>query len=265
MSKPIIVKYKKDGHNFEILTHHGKVEPYKEGTIGWSNVPYIEAIFKDSAKGDRYTDFQLKESFGTSSIEECMKIIVDRGELQLTSEDRKKKKEELKRKIINEIHKYYLDPKTMKSHPITTLESAIERTKINITLEKGFQRQFDEIVKKLPEFIPIRKCVMEGTLTIPNTYIGKAQGVISKFAEEGSKKYLSTHLEVQVSVIPGVYDNFMKELSSATKGEALFEINSNSKSSSSNSNLEKGKVKVSKKELKQQKKKSNRQNKIPKE
>ena len=256
MSKPIVVKFKKDKNLYEVLTHHGMVEPFKEGKIGWNKVPFADAIYKDSTKGDKYTDAQLKSAFGTSNIEECMKIIVIEGELQLTIADRKRKLEELRRQIVNEIHKYYLDPKTMKAHPVILLESAIEKTKVKITLDQPFQKQVDVIVKKLPEFIAIRKSTMEGKLFIPNIYVGKTKGIISKYATEEGSNYNSEGCVMRISVVPGCYDNLMIELNSATKGEAVFTVDGASATAPSSTSFQ------SNKELKKQKKKGNR-NQVP--
>lgn len=234
MSKPIIVKLKKDNNVYEVLTNHGMVEPFRNGKIGWTKVPYDKVnIFKDATKGDSYTDFELIKIFGSSNIDECMKIIVMEGDLQLTLADRKRKTEELKRKIVNEIHKYYLDPKTMKSHSIKLLESSIEKTKVTLSLDRPIKHQIEDIVEKLQSFIPIRKSVMEGILIIPNECVIEAQATISKFADEESKKYTDGTCEIHISVIPGFYDEFMNDINNITKGEALFIIEGISKEVSS--------------------------------
>lgn len=257
-SKPILVKLKKEGVLYEVLTHHGMVEPFREGRIGWSKVPYVDGVFKNSQAGTKFTDSQLQSSFGTSDINEVMKTIVMHGELQLTITDRKRKLDELKRQILNEIHKYYLDPRTMKSHPITTIEAAIEKTKIRLTLDQPMEKQLDAIVKKLPEHIPVRKIVMTGILCIPNIYIGKANSVIAKYAtEEGNRKYDEMGCIVSVSIVPGYYDKLMADLNSITKGETIFEVDSLDGSSSS-SEIQSSSTQKTKKELKNQKKKDNR-------
>lgn len=257
MSKPILVKLVLNKNVYEILTNHGMVEPYREGKIGWNKVCAVSGVYKDVSKGDCYTFNQLKDVFGTTDIEECMKQIVMEGELQLTTADRKRKTDELKKQIVNHLHKYFLDPKTMKPHPVVLLESAIDRTKVKVSLDQPFQRQVDEIVKKLPEFIAIRKCTMEGSLFIPHAHLGKALSIVAKYADDHGKKYTDEGCTIRIGVVPGCYDALMIEINSATKGEAVFAIDG---IESPKSALPTQPHSSSKKELKQQKKIEMRRN-----
>ena len=119
-------------------------------------------------------------------------------------------------------------------------------------------RQVNAITKKLPEFITIRKSTMEGKLFIPNTYLGKALSIISKYATEEGKSYNSEGCTMNISVVPGCYDQLMIELNTATKGEAIFAVDSVDSNAKNSGIPASDKKELSKKELKKQKKKGNR-------
>ena len=65
-----------------------------------ANVLMADEVFKDANKGERQTGAALKKAFGTDNVEEIAKIIFRDGELQLTTDQRRKMLEEKKAKVI---------------------------------------------------------------------------------------------------------------------------------------------------------------------
>jgi len=110
-----VVRYKVGKSNFEILTKPGSVLKYREGKLGWDNVPFADVVYKNQAKGDKASAIELKAAFKTENENESMKIIAEKGELQLTTGERKDKVDKKRAEVINYIHKYYTDPKSKKA------------------------------------------------------------------------------------------------------------------------------------------------------
>jgi ribosome maturation protein SDO1 len=93
MEKAIVVRLKKGKGVFEVLTHHGAVEQWRAKKLGWDKVCVADVVFKDSKKGDRCSDAELVEAFGTSDVATVLQLVCEKGEVQQTADDRKKASE----------------------------------------------------------------------------------------------------------------------------------------------------------------------------
>jgi ribosome maturation protein SDO1 len=107
-----------DGQHFEILT---KPEPALSYTMGKINsisgVLVTDTIFTDAGKGTKASEETIKEVFGTTEPTKIAEIILKKGTLQLTTDQRKKLIEEKRRQIVSFISRECIDPKTNLPHP----------------------------------------------------------------------------------------------------------------------------------------------------
>ena len=103
-----IVRYKHGKLHFEVLTKPGAVLKFRNGNLGWDNVLASDTVFKNSQKAEKPSGAELayghfvnspSEAFGTENEEECAKIIVDKGELQLSAAERKEKVDQVRHAI----------------------------------------------------------------------------------------------------------------------------------------------------------------------
>jgi hypothetical protein len=82
-----------------------------------------------------------------------------------------------------------------------------------------------DIMKKLPEFLPVKKQhEIEGQLTIPAKHIGACGGVIRAFCTVSTESYRGSDCVMSVSIGPSDYNNLMAELQRVTKGEFSLEV-----------------------------------------
>jgi len=235
-----IVRFKAGKVTFEILTKVGSVLKYRDGKLGWDNVVMVEEIFKNQTKGERANSEDLKSAFGTDNLQECLKTIVDKGELQMTSEERKEKIDKKRAEIVNYIHKYYIDPKTKLPHPVVRVENALATLKVKIDPDVPAERQIQDIIKRIPEVMPIRKMEMEGTLTVPHSVLGGTMNVVQQWAKVTKDSYTSEGCTMDISIVPGDYDSFMSDLQKVTKGEFTFDIAGQEETSSEDTKKGKG-------------------------
>jgi len=219
-----MVRYKSGKYTFEVLTKVGSVLKYRDGKLGWDNVPFADEVFKNFSKAERAKSEELRQVFGTDNATECMKKIVESGELQLTTAERKEKVEQKRAEIINYIHKYFTDPKTKLPHPVLRIENAVDQLKIKIDPDIPAEKQASDIVKKLPEILPIKKTQMEGTLKVPSEKAGSVTGVVQKWAHIQKEEYESSGCVYNITLVPGNYDQFMSDLQRVTKGDFEFNI-----------------------------------------
>jgi len=146
---------------------------------------------------------------------------------------------------VNYIHKYFIDPRSKTPHPIVRIEAALDELKIRIDPDIPYDKQVQDIIKRIPEVMPIRKEEIEGTITIPHKHMGAAAGLISKSASIRRERYDDDGCIMDITLVPGDYDSLINDLNRVTKGEYTFDIDGGAMMASSEDSEkgEKGKQK----------------------
>jgi ribosome maturation protein SDO1 len=70
----------------------------------------VDAVFKNHNKGERFSDAELLEAFGTSDMTTVLQTICEKGEVQQNANDRKKLMEQKRLQVVQYLAKYYIDP-----------------------------------------------------------------------------------------------------------------------------------------------------------
>ena len=89
-------------------------------------------VFHNATKGEKASGVILEQTFDTGNEEEVVKIIFEKGALQLTQAQRKKLLKDKIDEIINFIHIHCINPQTNKPHPPARIESAMDEAGVNV-------------------------------------------------------------------------------------------------------------------------------------
>jgi len=157
VDKAVIARLKIQGETFEILVDPYLARDFKEG----KNVPIEEIlatpyVFKDAHKGDKASEKEMEKIFGTSDPYEVAKIILKKGEVQLTAQQRREMLEEKKRQIATIIHKHAVDPRTGYPHPVDRILRAMEEVGVRVDIFKDAEAQVQDVIKALRRVLPLR-------------------------------------------------------------------------------------------------------------
>jgi len=215
-----VVRYKDGKKTFEIGCKVGTALKFRKGELGFSNVLESDEIWKNLHKGERANAEELKETFGTDNVMEIAQIIAEKGDLQLTEAERKAMLEEKKNEIVNYIHKYYVDPRSKNPHPVSRIEAAMAELKIHIDPDVSSEKQINDIVKRLPEVLPIKKSEMSGIVSVSHELSASVQGVLNKLQDLQVKavRHTDENATFEISMVPGTYDKLVSTLEKTTKG-----------------------------------------------
>lgn len=246
-----LVRLKKGKHNFEVMVKPGTVMPYRKAEIAFDNVIVLEEIFKNQAKAEKASSADLVAGFETDNVRQCIEAILQKGDVQLTAAERKAKVDKKRCKIVNYIHKYYVNPQTKLPHPVVRIENALEEMRYRVDGDIPTERQIQEVLKRLCEFIPVTKMEIIGVLSVPHKHMGVVPSFFRKYnITTSSERWDGEGCVMEISLVPGDYDAFLGEMNSALAGEFQFEIEgapsatgSASSSSSSSSSRDGGKGK----------------------
>lgn len=152
----VVARYESHGHKFEILVDPDSTDRIKAGKIDAENDLALMEIYKDARKGDKAGEESLLEVFKTTDVEAIALEIVRKGEVQLTTEQRRIMYDRKKKQIIETISREAINPQTNTPHPPTRIAQALEDAKFHVDPFKSVSEQIEPALKALRPLIPIR-------------------------------------------------------------------------------------------------------------
>ena len=222
----IVARYEHSGHRFEILVDPNIIDDVKAGKV--ENVMdylVIDEIFKDAHKGDRASEELIKEIFGTTDVNEVAKKIILHGQVQLTTEQRRKMLEEKKKRIIMEIARNAINPQTGAPHPPQRIELAMEEAKVHIDPLKSVEEQIPVVLKALRPIRPIRFEKVKIAVKVSGEMYGKIYGELSKMGTILQEEWQRDGSWIGVVEIPaGMQGEFFDVLNKKTHGNVQTKI-----------------------------------------
>ncbi|MBS7648539.1 MAG: ribosome assembly factor SBDS [Candidatus Bathyarchaeia archaeon] len=215
-----------DGENFEILVKPDPAFAFRSGkSVSLSDILVTEVIFTDANKGLRAPDKKLKEAFGTTDPIEISKIILKRGTLQITAQQRKQLIEEKRRQIIDFISRNAVDPRTKLPHPPTRIEQALEQVRFPVDPFKSVEEQANEAIKALRSVLPLSVEKISVAVKIPPEYASKSYGTLKSFGTIKNEIWLSDgSLSVILEMPAGFYGPFLEKMGEMTRGNVEAKI-----------------------------------------
>ena len=226
LDEAVIARLKRGEKHFEIL-----VDPYKASELmDGKDVDIvkhlaIDAVFKDSKKGEHASEESLVESFGTTDIGEIAKKIILDGEIQLTTEQRHKMQKDKTRRIVEMISKTAWDPKTKSPHPPARIERAMEDAKIHVDPFKPVDKQVKDIINKLKVVLPISTEQIRISIKIPPEYSGRAYGILHDYGVLEREDWQSDGSWIGIiKITAGMKNQLFDRLNEITKGNVSTKI-----------------------------------------
>ena len=226
VDKVTVVRYSYAGEKFEILVKPDPALEYKLGKRkDISTILVSDEIYSDSNKGTRASTEKLLKAFKTDDTTLIAERILQKGDLNLTTDQRRKMTQEKRKQIVQYIAKTFVDPKSHLPHPPLRIEQAMEDGKVSIDPHKNVDEQVKDIVEELRSIIPLKSENLVLEIIVPAQYAAKSYSVLKstgtlKKEEWQSNGSLKAILEIPAAARPNVIDR----LGSITKGTASVEV-----------------------------------------
>ncbi|MBN1784133.1 MAG: ribosome assembly factor SBDS [Candidatus Bathyarchaeota archaeon] len=215
-----IARITHDGDHFEILTKPEPALAYRLGkTTTVSQVLATETIFTDAGKGTKASEERLQAVFGTIDPIKIAEVILKKGTLQLTTEQRKQLVEDKRKQIVSFISRECIDPKTNLPHPPLRIEQAMKQIHFSIDPSKGVEEQSKEIIKLLRPIIPLKMEKITVAVRIPAEHASKAYGSVKGYGTLKKDQWQADGSWIAVvEMSAGSYGPFLDTLGKITKG-----------------------------------------------
>jgi ribosome maturation protein SDO1 len=220
VDKAVVSRLKKGGKDFEVLVDPIKVLEFKKGKqINLEEVIAYPGVYHDVRRGDAIPTSELQVNFGTTDIYQITKKILMEGELQFTTEQRRKFVEDKTKEIANIISRRGINPQTNTPHPPQRIINAMEKAGIHVDPFIDAEMQVNKIVESIKPLIPIKfqKVIVE--VTIPPQFAGKAYSVLKRTVGKFGERWLNDgSLQLTLEVPVGAQEEMFKNIGDLTKG-----------------------------------------------
>ena len=183
MDDSVLARMEKGGKRYELLVDPEMVDDFKNDpdSINLDDFLVMDEVFHDARGGERPTEEAIQNTFNTQDILEITKVILDKGSIQLTTNQRKSMVERMRQKIIHHIHSQAVDPKTKSPHPITRIELALDESRYSVDPFKKLDLQIKDAVDKLKLLIPLSFETIRLAFKIPGAGYGTSQRLLRQY------------------------------------------------------------------------------------
>ena len=219
VDEAVIARIHREGKVFEILVDPDLALDFRKGKpVSVENILAVREVFTDSKKGDRPSAEDLQKAFHTTDVLKIAEIMLKQGEIQLTTEQRRKLVEDKRKQIAEIISKQGMDPKTKLPHPPQRIINAMEQAHVAVDPFKPAENQIEEIINKLEPVIPISIERIEVAVKIPMEFAGKASSIIRTFASIKSEEWKGDGWYALIEIPAGMQAEIYSKLNDLTHG-----------------------------------------------
>jgi len=220
LEEAIVARLESHGETFEVLIDPKVVNHLKEGKeVDLIEYMVIDEIFKNSSKGTRAAEDKLMEVFGTTDAVDIAKVIILKGEVQLTAQQRKEMLESKRLRIIATIARNAINPQTGGPHTPARIEMAMEEAKVHIDPFKPVDLQVQQVLDKLRPLIPIRFDKVRIAVRLKADEYGRCHDDMTEMGKITKEEWQKNGDCIGVVEIPaGLRDDLFHRLNSKTHG-----------------------------------------------
>lgn len=182
-----VVRMNKGGKRFEVCCYKNKIVNYRqkiETDLG--EVLQADRVFTNVSKGTVASTKDLKKVFGTTDQEEVIKLILEKGQVQISDLERKAALSNVAREVANMVATKCVHPETNRPYTANQIRDAMKVAEFasQPTSARSVKQQFLDCVKVIQEknVLNIQRAKMEVAIVTPS--IDENSSITSRLMEE---------------------------------------------------------------------------------
>lgn len=217
-----LVRLSTHGKRLEMVVHPENAWLYKQGEdIPVDDVVEGYVIFENFSRSLKATTEELVDIFGTNDEKKMAEMMIQKGELLITAEQRKQFLAEKREEIIAYISTHAVNPKTKTPHPPARIEKAIDDAGAKINRNDPAADQAVRIIKEINQkqilSIEIQTATIEFIVTAKDT--GKFYGILQGSGDVIKEDWGTDGTLTMIIRVPaGVVGNILEKISDLSKG-----------------------------------------------
>jgi ribosome maturation protein SDO1 len=216
----VIARVEKAGEKFEVLVKPEAVQKIRDGKeVDLLRELAIDEIFRDAHKGSKASEEKMTEFFGTTEPLAVAKQIIQHGEIQLTTDQRRQMLEAKRKQIVQYIAANAINPQTGAPHPPQRIEIAMEEARVHIDPFKSVEEQVKDVLDSLRPLLPIRFEKVRIAVKLSAEDSAKSYGDLKAFGTILKEEWSPAGAWIGVVEMPaGMQTEFLERLNAKTKG-----------------------------------------------
>ena len=204
LDRAVVARLESHGDRFEVLVDPDLAVRIRHGEkVEIEDAVAAIFIFENASRGEKSPDEALEKVFQTTDFKTIAERIILKGEIHLTSEQRRALIEEKRHQVVTFIARHAINPQTGLPHPARRIEMAMEEARVTIDPFHPLNDVVEETMKALRPLIPIRFEEVRVAVKIPAEHAARAYGDIDAFARIEQEEWQKDGSWICVVKIPG--------------------------------------------------------------
>lgn len=192
-----VVRLSRGGHRFEVACYRNKIVNYRQGTeTDLTEVLQTERVFTNVSKGEFANSKTLQKCFDTTDETEVCRFILDKGDVQVSTEERAAQLESTIREVASMVSEKCVDPVSRRPYTIAQIRAAMKASGFMVHPTRNVKQQFLDCVKLLQKnrVLNIERAKMQLALVLSgddedyggdNDYEERRKNAMNLLTEEG--------------------------------------------------------------------------------
>ena len=228
LDEAVTARLESHGERFEVLVDPDAALAIKRGEFDGDleDVIAAEDVFENASRGDRLPENALEDVFGTTDPMTIIPEVIERGEIQITADQRREMQEQKRKNLINRITRNAVNPQMDDApHPPERIESALEEAGFTVDPMEPVENQVDEALEALRPVIPIRFDTITVAVQLPADYAGSGQAQVREFGDLQREEWQADGSWIGVVQFPaGMQNEFYDLVNEVSSGNAETQI-----------------------------------------
>jgi ribosome maturation protein SDO1 len=217
----VIARIERSGVHFEIMVDPEMALDFRKGAdVSLEDVLAVREIFKDAGRGERASEEELRKAFNTTDTWKIAEVIIRHGDVQITTEHRRRLVEERRKQIAEIISRQGMDPKTNLPHPPQRILNAMDEARVHVDPFRRAREQVEDVLSRIQEVLPISMERVEVEIRIPLQFAGKASSVIRGITPVKREEWKSDAWVATIEIAAGMQSGIYGKLNELTSGQA---------------------------------------------
>ncbi|KAK6739638.1 hypothetical protein RB195_008249 [Necator americanus] len=221
-----VVRMKKMGKRFEIACYKNKV-------VNWRNksekdideVLQTHTVFSNVSKGQLAKKDELVAAFGTEDQLEICKIILEKGDLQVSDKERQAATDQSLKEVSQLIASMVVNPDTKRPVPPSVIDKALHEMHFSLKPNRNAKQQALEVIPKLRETIRIERAKMRIRVSMPSHEAKITHNRLKAlFTEVEMEDWAEGGLEIVGLIEPGQFRTTDELVRNESRGHGRLEI-----------------------------------------
>uniref|UniRef100_A0A3Q2R1Y9 SBDS ribosome maturation factor n=1 Tax=Fundulus heteroclitus TaxID=8078 RepID=A0A3Q2R1Y9_FUNHE len=182
------------------------------------------SVFVNVSKGQTAKKDDLVKAFGTDDQTEICKLILAKGELQVSDRERQSQLESMFRDIASIVAEKCVNPNTKRPYTVGLIERAMKDIHYSVKPNRSTKQQALEVIRQLKETMEIQRAHMRLRLVVPAKEAKRLKEKLKPLLQVVESEEFDEELEMVCLVDPGCYREIDELINCETKGRGTLEV-----------------------------------------